>query len=290
MVKKTDKGISILSAQFTATVSVTLVLILLGTIALLGIAASSVTRSIRENMGFNLVLADSVAQQRVDQLRQMIQQAPYTASATYVSADEALADWRSEMGEDLMEILKVNPFSSEIEVKVKAAYASTDSIAAIIAPLKAMPEIVDASVPAQMVDSINSGIRTLTVALSAVAALLLLISFVLISNTVHLAIYARRFSIHTMRLVGATAGFIRRPFIINSMLCGLTAGLLAAALLAGAVAYLHTTPTELASAIAWSEAACALAGVVATGVAITSAAALLATNRYLRRDYNQMFR
>lgn len=290
MVKKRHNGISIISAQLTSTVSVALVLLLLGTIALLGIAANSVKRSIQESMGFNIVLADSISEPQLNRIKTMCQPSGAIASQRYVSADDALQQWRSQTGDDLMEILEVNPFSSEIEIKVKSAYSNTDSIEKLVAPLRAMPGVSEITVPTQIVDSINHSLRTLALILTGVAALLLIISFVLINNTVHLAIYARRFTIHTMKLVGATAAFIRRPFIVSNITCGIVAALIADALLAALLAYAHNLSPEVRQAVDWPQAAMVFVAVLLAGIAITATAALLSTNKYLRSDYDDMFR
>lgn len=267
-----------------------LVLLLLGIIALIGIAANSVKQSIQESMGFNIVLADSIPQNQLNNIKQACSASPAIASQRYVSSEAALAQWQQQTGEDLMEILEVNPFSSEIEVKVKAPYANTDSIAKISAPIKSMPGVTEITVPTQMVDAINQSLRSLALVLTAVSALLLLISFVLINNTVHLAIYAKRFTIHTMKLVGATAGFIRRPFITSNITCGIIAALVADAILAAIITYAHTISTEISRAISWPDAACVFVAILIAGIIITGAAALLSTNKYLRADYNDMFR
>ena len=287
MVKKSHNGISIISAQLTSTVSVTLVLLLLGIIALMGIAANSVKQSIQESMGFNIVLADSIPQSHLNNIKQLCSASPAIASQRYVSSTDALAQWQQQTGDDLME---VNPFSSEIEIKVKSQYANTDSIEKISAPIKAMPGVSEITVPTQMVDSINQSLRSLALVLTAVSALLLLISFVLINNTVHLAIYARRFTIHTMKLVGATAGFIRKPFITSNILCGIIAALAADAILAAIVAYAYTISTEISRAVNWVHATVVFAVILIAGIIITGTAAFFSTNKYLRSDYNDMFR
>ncbi|WP_302984756.1 ABC transporter permease [uncultured Muribaculum sp.] len=290
MVKKSHNGISIISAQLTSTVSVMLVLLLLGIIALMGIAANSVKQSIQESMGFNIVLADSIPQSHLNNIKQLCSASPAIASQRYVSSTDALAQWQQQTGDDLMEILEVNPFSSEIEIKVKSQYANTDSIEKISAPIKVMPGVSEITVPTQMVDSINQSLRSLALVLTAVSALLLLISFVLINNTVHLAIYARRFTIHTMKLVGATAGFIRKPFITSNILCGIIAALAADAILAAIVAYAHTISTEISRAVSWVHATWVFVVILIAGIIITGTAAFFSTNKYLRSDYNDMFR
>lgn len=290
MAKQGQNGISIISAQLTATVSVALVLLLLGVIALTGIAAQSVKNSIQESMGFNIVLTDNIPESQLNQIKAASAPSEAIASQRYVSSDEALAQWKNQTGDDLMEILEVNPFSSEIEIKVKSAYSNTDSIEKLAAPLREMAGVSEITVPTQMVDSINHSLRSLALVMTVVAALLLFISFLLINNTVHLAIYARRFTIHTMKLVGATASFIRRPFITSNVVCGIIAAVVADAVLIVVVAYAHSLSSEIARALSWSQATLVFFTVLMAGIIITATAAYLSTNKYLRSDYDSMFR
>ena len=141
-----------------------------------------------------------------------------------------------------------------------------------------------------MVDSINHNIKSIALILTIVAAALLFISFALLNNTVRLTVYSRRFLIHTMKLVGATGGFIRRPIINSNMLSGLVAAIIADLLLAGALFYLHSADKVIAAALPWEEAAWVFAGIIVIGIAICSIASLFATNKYLRSDYDDMFK
>lgn len=290
MEKKGKKGISTFSAQITSTVSVALVLLLLGIISMLGIAARSITTEIRENMGFSVILSDTVTVNNVNSLKKQFSTSPGVSGIIYFSPEDALQKWQEETGEDLVKVLGVNPLPGEIEVKVKARYASTDSIAKMIAPLKKLPYVSEVSVHSDMVDSINHNIKSIVLVLTIVAAALLFISFALINNTVRLTVYSRRFLIHTMKLVGATGGFIRRPIINSNMLSGLIAAIIADLLLAGALFYLHSADRVIASAVPWEEAAWVFGGIIIIGIAICSIASLFATNKFLRSDYDDMFK
>lgn len=290
MEKKGKKGISTFSAQITSTVSVALVLLLLGIISMLGIAARSITTEIRENMGFSVIFSDTATVNNVNSLKKHFSTSPGVSGIIYFSPEDALQKWQEETGEDLVKVLGINPLPGELEVKVKARYASTDSINSMIAPLKKLPYVSEISVHSDMVDSINHNIKSIVLILTIVAAALLFISFALINNTVRLTVYSRRFLIHTMKLVGATGGFIRRPIINSNMLSGLVAAIIADLLLAGALFYLHSADKVIAAALPWEEAAWVFAGIIVIGIAICSIASLFATNKYLRSDYDDMFK
>ncbi|MBO5298344.1 MAG: permease-like cell division protein FtsX [Candidatus Homeothermus sp.] len=290
MEKKGKKGISTFSAQITSTVSVALVLLLLGIISMLGIAARSITTEIRENMGFSVIFSDTATVNNVNSLKKHFSTSPGVSGIIYFSPEDALQKWQEETGEDLVKVLGINPLPGELEVKVKARYASTDSINSMIAPLKKLPYVSEISVHSDMVDSINHNIKSIALILTIVAAALLFISFALINNTVRLTVYSRRFLIHTMKLVGATGGFIRRPIINSNMLSGLVAAIIADLLLAGALFYLHSADKVIAAALPWEEAAWVFAGIIVIGIAICSIASLFAINKYLRSDYDDMFK
>ena len=290
MEKRPNKGISTFSAQITATISVALVLLLIGIIAMLGIAAHSITRNIKENIGFDIVLTDTATDAEVNQLKSKWTASPYTASVRYYSKEDALMNWEEETGENLMDVLGINPFSGELEVKVKADYASSDSINKIITPLESLPYVHEVNVHTELVDSINRNINSVSLILIIITCALLFISFALINNTVRLTVYSRRFIIHTMKLVGATGSFIRRPFINANVVSGIISALIASAILAGTLYYLQGIDSGIASAITWPQAACVFAGILIIGIIICAVAALFATNKYLRLDYDDMFR
>lgn len=289
MEKRQKQGISTFSSQFTSTVSVALVLLLLGIIALLGIGGRSVTTDIMENMGFDVVLTDDATDAEVSRVKRHFTHADYVSSVAYFSADDALARWQEETGEDLVALLGVNPFSGELEVKVTADYANTDSILRVTEAVRKLPGVAEVNIHTDLVDAINANIRSVALLLTVVAGAMLFISFVLINNTVRLTVYSRRFLIHTMKLVGAKGSFIRRPFVAASALSGLIAGVIASGLLAGALAYLHEADGAVIEAVPWTMALPVMGVIVVAGVVISALAATLATNKYLRLDYDEMF-
>lgn len=286
------KSFPILGSQLTATVSVALVLLVLGILSLMGIAAKNAANDIRSRMGFVVILSENATPEDIAALNDIWKVAPYVAAVSYASADDVLARWNETMstdGDSITALLGVNPFYPEFEIAVKSRYAHNDSIAKIVTPLRSLPGVSEVKVHGDMIQSINATVQSLTFILVAVAAALLLISFVLINNTVRLTIYARRFSIHTMKLVGATAAFIRRPFIISNIMQGIMAAFIAVVVLAGLLFYAGTVEPRITASVAWSEAAWVFAALFVVGVLICTLSALLSTNRYLRLGYDDMF-
>lgn len=287
-----DVKISYWAAHLTTTVSVALVLLLVGIIAFITLSSEKETRNIRERLEVNLIMKDSVSDGFAAQMAQRLAVMPFALETGYISKEQALADWKEETGEDLETLFGVNPLSPEVYFRVKADYSSPDSLKMIESELQALPEVEEVVMPdSEMVDAMNGNIRSLSIILGVVALVMVIISFVLINNTVHLTIYARRFTIHTMQLVGATDAFIRRPFILNNLLAGLMAALVASAILAIALAAApHAGWNDVATYISWGLYACVAGGMIIAGPLICGVAASIATSRYLKKDYDELVR
>lgn len=286
---KSRKGFSSLSVQATATVSVALVLLLLGMVASLGLAARRITTEIKEHLGFDVVLTEQATLDRVNEFKQMFSDAPYVASFRYFSPEQANETWREEMGEDLTELLDVNPFLPEFEVNVKADYAVADSLDAIVLPITQMDDVYQVNAHTEVVDRVNRNLSTLMWVLLVAVAALLPISFVLINNTIRLTIFSRRFTIHTMKLVGASRGFIRRPFLLSNLLQAVIAAIIASALLAGMYCYIWSLDQSLQSVLTEPMLVWVCCGMLVCGLALCLIAALVATQRYLTRSYDELF-
>lgn len=269
--------------------SVALVLLLLGIVAFLGLAAHQVTNNLKENIGFDVVLKETATEGEIRQMKQMWTSAPYMSSVKYVSREDALKEWERETGEDLLEVLGVNPLSAEFEVKVKAEYANSDSLNKIEYGLKQVPGIDYVQMHKDVVDTINNNLRSVAMVLIIVAAVLLIISVALINNTVRLTIYSRRFLIHTMKLVGAKPGFIRKPIVVSSMVNGVIASAISIVLLSAALYYLIEFEAGWASLFTVTEVAIVFVGLIVAGAAICALAATFAANRFISLDYDELF-
>lgn len=284
--------VSYLSRHLTVIISVTLVLLLLGVIAMVWTGTDRETRRLKEKIELCLVLRDSIPVGDSQRLAEKISRQPYCANITVVSKEEALKKWTEDTGENLEELFGVNPLSEEINFGLKSEYANASAIKSIKGVLEKEQIVESVSVPdAEMVEAMNRNIQRLSVVLALVAGIMLVISFVLINNTVHLTIYSRRFTIHTMKLVGATNGFIRRPVIVNNMLAGMTAGVLAAGILA---LIMLCAPKlglpDIAGMVSWEIFGMIAAAIVLAGMALCSLASWLSANAYLHKDYDALFK
>lgn len=284
--------ISYWAAHLTTIVSVTMVLLIIGAIAIAVAVASGETRRMRERLEFNIVMCDSVSDDAAHALVREVEAFPFTLDVMLISKKEALENWKNETGEDLETLFGVNPLSAEISFKLSADYTSPESLKALKQDLEQLPGVEGIAMPdADMVEAMNRNIERGALVLGAVAILLIIISFVLINNTVHLSIYARRFTIHTMQLVGATDGFIRRPYVWSNIGAGAVSGIAADAILifgiwlairSGLSQLLNSMNTATYPAIAF--------GLPLAGMTICGLAAWIATSRHLRKDYDNLFR
>lgn len=288
---QSNKRTSLMSfgKHLTSTVSVGMVLLILGIVGCAAFAAGNITRHIRENLGFNMVMKMDADMTWINDMKRRLTAADFVASYDYMSPEEILEQENAYLGSDVEELLGNNPYQPEFNVRVKAQYASVDSLDKIIAPLRNIDSVEEITVHTEMVESVNSNIGTLSLVLIALAGALLIISFVLINNTVRLTIYSARFLLHTMQLVGATNAFIRRPIIVGNILNGILAAAVAILLLCLLRVYAVSIDPDLALALPWSDLIYVFLGVVAGGIIICGTASWIATNKYLRQSYDDMF-
>lgn len=291
MAKRRRHLIPMFSTRATATASVALVLLILGIASIVGIYAHKVTENIKENVGFVVLFNEDVTASDINDVRNILKERDGIAKFEYSSPQVVLDRWQKMMGEeDILSLAGINPFVGEMDVHVTSKYASQDSIENIIAPIMLLSQVSDVKVHTEMIGRINSTLRSVTIGLLIVAIALLAISFVLIFNTVRLSVYSRRFLIHTMKLVGATPGFIRKPFIIDNIINGLIAAFIAVVGLSLLIYYFRALDLSIASVIDWSMILPVYAGIFVVGVLLCFIASLFATNRYLRLSYDEMFK
>ncbi|MCD8386435.1 MAG: permease-like cell division protein FtsX [Bacteroidales bacterium] len=288
MSKSRTSKISTLGSQITTVVSVALVLFILGVLAVIFLAAGRVSTTIMGEISAIVKLDLGATEAQVQQVGAYLIEAPYTAELEYTSADEVLQQ-EMEYNAEVLELIGENPYSAEYEVKLKAAYVEPDSIAALSAAVMLLPGVDEVVTQIDMVKSVVSATRRISVVLGCVAGVLLLISIVLIFNTVSIGVYGRRFVIRTMQLVGATGGFIRRPFIVAGLWSGFLAALLASGLLIAAQAYVGQLNVELYLDLPPLTMAAICGALCVLGLAICGIAAMCATNRYLRASYDALY-
>lgn len=284
--KKTSK-ISTLGSQAASAVSVALVLLILGVLATLGLAAGRVTNSLLGEVSVIVKVSTLATPEETASIGQNLESQPFAARVVFTSAQEVL-EQEMEHNADILDMIGQNPFNSEYEVFLKPAYVHPDSIALASSRISLLNHVDEVVSQAETVKSVTSAMGKASAVLSAAAILMLIISLVLIYNTVSIAVYGRRFVIRTMQLVGATPAFIRRPFVLAGIATGLAAGIIASLLLIGAQAYVTSLGFSGFIEIPAGETAAVCACMIVLGVAICGVAALAATNRYLKASYDAL--
>lgn len=274
---------------FTSGFSTMLVLLLLGMVVFFVLSAHNISVYVRENLTFSVLIDENVNETDILQFKKELDEKPYVKESVYISKEQALQEEVSAMGTDPSEFLGYNPFTASIEVRLKADYANVDSIAMIENELGENSNISDILYQRDLIDSVNSNISKISIVLIAIAALLTFISFALINNTIRLSIYSKRFLINTMKLVGASWGFIRAPFIKRHVLSGIIAALVANLILLGCGYMLIDYEPQLVQIITWNVALIVMGSVFVFGVFITFLCSYFSINGFLKMSSNELY-
>lgn len=286
-----------LGAKFTTTLSIALVLFVIGIMTVGGLTAVRLTEVLREQFTITIEMSDYAASGYGAKLATNLQKQPYAKNATYISADSALTVLSEQLGENPESFLGFNPLHASVELQVTADYAVNDSIEPIVKQIKAQggPNIESIDYNKSLVEMVNNNLRKAALVLAVVALILLLICISLIGNAVRMAMHADRFLINTMQLVGATNWFIRRPLIWQNVVCGIIAAVLAlgaiAALVFGGVSQGITfLPHAIADLLLHPWPIAILVGcVVGPGILIPAIAAWFSAGRYLRKNVDDLY-
>jgi cell division transport system permease protein len=277
------------NSYLTSAVSVALVLCLVGFECILLLSAGSLLTRMRENITLTAVLAQDADSTQCARLEQILTVSPACSSYSYVSKEQALEEHIASLGEDPSAFLGYNPLAASYEVHPSDAYSSPDSLAAFVDQLQSLPYVTEVIYPRDLADLMSSNVQEFSLILLIIALALLLVSMVLIVNTIRLQIYSKRFIINTMTLVGATSWVTRRPFVGKNMLMGFLSGLVALAILSGCVYYVEVRMGILLFPLTWQNVAFVSAVVLCSGLLITLFASLIATGRYIRMDNNSLY-
>lgn len=281
---------SFFDMQFiTSSISTMLVLLLLGLVVFFVLTANNLSVYVRENIAFSILINDDMKEPDILNYQKQLDAEPYVKETTYISKAQALKEQTEAMGTDPAEFLGYNPFTASIEVKLNADYANSDSIEWIKHDILSNKHVMEINYPQDLLDAVNRNIRKISLVLLGLAALLTLISFALINNTIRLAVYSKRFLIHTMKLVGASWRFIRRPFILRNIWVGILAALIADAALIGMAYALVNYEPDLLAVVTPQVMLTVMGSVFVFGVIITSLCALISINKYLKMKVSELY-
>lgn len=279
-----------LSTQFiTATISTTLVLVLLGIIVLFVHTAHNLSTYVKENINVSVLISDDLDSKQVIDMKNTFEKSAYTKSVEYISKEQALKEEIKAQGIDPTEFLGMNPYTASFEIKVNADYADPDSLNAIVKKMKCDNRIVDVVYSKDMIKSVNENISKLSIILLVIASLFTYISFALINNTVRLTIFSKRFLINTMKLVGASWGFIRKPFLLRGLALGIVSAVIADGLIIAGLYWLQNFEPNIVYIIDLKAVLIVIASVLVFGLLITFLCTFFSLNKYLKMSSNELY-
>lgn len=288
--KHSNNKVSFFDLQFIiSSISIMLVLLLLGMIVFFVLTADNLTVYARENVSFSILIDDDMKEPDILKMQKELEKKPFVKSSIYISKKQALKEQTEAMGTNPKDFLGYNPFKASIEIKLHSEYANTERIAQIEKQIKKDSNIKEIHYQKELIDALNENIRNISLAFLALACVLTLISFALINNTVRLAVYAKRFLIHTMTLVGADWWFIRKPFMSKNIRSGICAAGMAGALLMGGAYMLVYYEPELIQIITPQVMLAVVASVIIFGIMIPLVCSYFSVNKYLRMKSGDLY-
>ena len=277
------------SSYATSIISISLVLFLLGLIGLLLLNAKRLSIHIKENIGFSVILKDEAKEVDIIRLQKNLDAKDYVKSTDYITREEAASETADELGEDFIEFLGYNPLPASIDVKFYADYANPDSIAAIEKELQKFEEVDEIMYHESLIHLVNENVRKISLIILAFSAVMFFIAVALVNNTIRLSVYARRFLINTMQLVGATGSFIRKPFLLRSAGHGIYAAIIAILLLVGVIYLIQQEFMEVISFEEIDILGILFLLVIILGIILNWVSTYFAINKYLRMKSDDLY-
>jgi cell division transport system permease protein len=274
----------------TLCISTAMVLVLLGLVVLSVQTSRNLSQWVKENLTVTVMLSDDVSVNGAKLLCRDLYHRPYSRNIDYISKEQALKEQSEAMGSDPSEFLGVNPFPATLELQLKSDYANRDSLKWIANELQKNPKVTDVAYQVDLMDSVNRNLTKVNLLLLALAVLLTFVSFSLINNTVRLSVYSRRFLIHTMKLVGASWTFIRKPFMKQALLIGVIAAIVAIAVLGGMTYGLYYYEPNILTVITWRELTITGVAVLLFGIIITATCSYISVNKFLRMSAGELYK
>jgi len=269
---------------------IAMVLSMVGLLGLILVEAHNLSNYVKENIVLNVYVDDAAHETDVIQLQKQIQADPMVKDAQYVSKELAARNLQKDLGEDFVKFLGYNPLSQSIDVYLKAEYANNPDIERFKTELLKNPMVKEVKYQKSLVDQMNDNITTISLVILAFAAIFVVLSVALINNTIRLAIYSQRFLIKSMQLVGATKGFIRKPFLLYGIWHGILGALIAILILVGTLSLAYKEVPDLVILRSYPEFGAIFVLIVGLGIFISGFSTYLAVNKFLRLKIYNLYR
>lgn len=279
----------LVGAWLSTVISISLVLLLVGVAALLAVNARSVSDYFKENMQVSVLMKQEVDDEEAMEYVSELDAMPFIKSSKFVSREQGTKEMAELLGQDFLDVFETAPIPVSVEVTLKADYVSTDSLEVVKRAI-GRSGIVDEVVYQQsLVEKLNTNLKKISVVLGVFIALLLFISFVLINNTVRLNVFSRRFTIHTMKLVGATKAFIRAPFMVQAVFQGLFSALLATVMLVGILFFVRSEFAQLFEVFRLDLLLVVIGVVIVSGIVICTVSTALVVGRLVSLSKDELY-
>ncbi|HLO59324.1 MAG TPA: permease-like cell division protein FtsX [Bacteroidales bacterium] len=277
------------ASYFTSVVSITLVLCMLGIGGILILNARKLSNYVKENIGISVYLTDEAREVDIFNLQKTLDAKNYVKETRYITKEKAAGDFKKQLGEDFVDFLGYNPLPSSIDVKLHAAYANPDSFNVIEKEIRKYQQVADVSYQKDLIYIINQNINRIGMAILVFSILLFIISITLINNTIRLTVYARRFIIRTMQLVGAHPSLIRRPFILRGITQGFIAAVFSIIVL---LVVLYIAEKQLGDLFSFQDLnilGTVFGSILILGILIAWISSLLSVNKYLKMKTDNLY-
>ena len=276
-------------AWISSVISITLVLFLVGVASLLLVNAKSVSDYFKENVQISVLMKQDVSEEDAMDFASSLDSRPYIKETRFISRAEGTKEMADMLGEDFLNVFETAPIPVSVDVNLKAEYVSPESLEVVRKEISGSPLVEEVVYQQSLVDKLNTNLAKISLVLAVFVALLLFISFVLINNTVRLNVFSKRFTIHTMKLVGATKSFIRGPFLGQSVFQGLFSALLAILMLLGALFIVRKEVSQLFEVFSLDLLLVVLGIVVVSGVVICLVSTYLVVGKLVSLPKDELY-
>jgi cell division transport system permease protein len=277
------------TSHFSTVVSLTLVLFMLGLLGLVLLHARKLSDYAKENIGFSIMIKEGVKEAEILAFLKKLDTEPYVKSTEYISKDKAALELKKELGEDFIGFLGYNPLLPTIDLRMKAEFASLESVSSIEKKLLSNPEVKEVFYQKDLLEVVNQNMERISLIILGFSAVLMIIAIALINNTIRLSVYSRRFVIRTMQLVGATRAFIRRPFIRSGIIDGILSALVANGVLMVLIYFIFQEIPELVQMADLIMYIGLFVAVLLMGILISWLSTWLSVRRYLRMKTDELY-
>jgi len=279
----------LVNAYMSSVISISLVLLLVGVACMLLLNAGSVSDYFKENMGVSVILKPDVTEDQALAFQDRLEDERFVKSVTFISREQGEEEMKQMLGEDFLDVFETSPIPFSFDIRLGASSVSSDSLEVVKGEIQKSVLVDEVNYQETLVDAMNSNFRKISIFLAVIILLLLFVSFVLINNTVRVSVFARRFTIHTMKLVGASRSFIRRPFLWQASAQGVVSAIVANAVLWGLLSMLKNRFGYLAEVLSIDIVLLVMGIVLVTGLLLCVVSTYFVVNKLVALGKDDLY-